>query len=173
MRRRALLAVPLLVACASADAPPPAATSPAATSPAAAPAPATTSRLETRLTVEEATRLGAPVRLRLELVNATGEAWSFDDQQAGLNGSLEVTGPDGARVPYVGPSCQTCGGPELLPSGETAVLFSGLDLGGQYPWIGPGATRSATPAAASAWTAVPSGAAASCGTRRRPSTPAR
>ncbi len=124
MRRRALLAVPLLVACASADAPPP-----AATSPAAAPASATTSRLETRLTVEEATRLGAPVRLRLELVNATGEAWSFDGQQAGINGSLEVTGPDGATVPYVGPSCQTCGGPELLPSGETAVLFSGLDLG--------------------------------------------
>ncbi len=138
MRRRALLAVPLLVACVSADATSPAATSPAATSPAAAPAPATTSRLETRLTVEEATRLGAPVRLRLELVNATGEAWSFDGQQAGINGSLEVTGPDGATVPYVGPSCQTCGGPELLPSGETAVLFSGLDLGGQYLLDRPG-----------------------------------
>lgn len=115
MRRLALLALLLLVACAS---------------PEATPAPPST--LQTRLTVEEASRLGAPVRLRLELVNATGEAWSFDDQQAGINDSLEVIGPDGERVAYVGPACQTAGGPELLPAGETAVLFSGLDLGAQY-----------------------------------------
>jgi len=98
-----------------------------------------TDGLTTRLTlVSRDPKIGAAVKLRLEVRNAAANPRTFDGQQAAVNESLEVTGPDGKKVPYVAMSFQTSGGPEELRPGQTATVFDNLDVAGQYLIDRPG-----------------------------------
>lgn len=82
--------------------------------------------------------LGKPIPLKLELVNSGGLTIVFDSQQAGVNHSLSVWGPDGRLAPYIHGSVQTGGSPQVLRPGERALLFEGLDLASQYLIAAPG-----------------------------------
>jgi hypothetical protein len=77
-------------------------------------------------------RLGEPVRVRLEVKNVGEGPATYDSQQAAVNNSLIVKGPDGAAVPYIGLSYQTLGGPTALGPGETKSVFAELDVAAQY-----------------------------------------
>ena len=92
-----------------------------------------TGGLASRLTlVTEQPKLGEPLLLRLEIKNVSDSRLGYDDQQAGVNHSLKVIGPDGAEVPYVGGSFQTSGFTEPLMAGATRTILAGLDLTAQY-----------------------------------------
>ncbi len=95
--------------------------------------------LRTRLSlVTEEPVVGKQILLQLELVNEGGEAVVYDDQQADINNSLRVTGPEGKAVPYIHGGAQTGGALRLLESGTSVVLFDKLDLASQYLVARPG-----------------------------------
>lgn len=77
-------------------------------------------------------KLGAPILLTLEMRNSSKGSATYDSQQAALNGSLLVTGPDGKPVPYIATSFQTAGGSQTLAPGATVTIFKDLDLANQY-----------------------------------------
>ena len=64
---------------------------------------------------------------------------TYDPQQADVNDSMLIRGPDGKRVPYVAGMYQTGStGLRSLAPGETDMLISGLDLASQYLFTKPG-----------------------------------
>jgi uncharacterized protein len=96
--------------------------------------------LRTRLVPEQNVYfVGRSVRFRLEMKNFGESAAAYDAQQVGVNGSMLIHEPGGKRIPYVAGMYQTSShGPVSLSPGETAVLFSGLDLADQYLFTKPG-----------------------------------
>jgi RNA polymerase sigma factor (sigma-70 family) len=95
--------------------------------------------LSTRLVLVSGAKVGEPVTVRLEMKNVAQEERTYDRQQADVNGSLLVTGPDGKPVPYIDLSYQTAGGPQVLKPGETVTIFETLDVAAQYLLDQPGA----------------------------------
>lgn len=85
--------------------------------------------------------VGQPLRLKLEVRNTSTTDASYDDQQAAVNGSLIVTGPDGSETPNIGGSFQTSGGSTVLKPGESRTIFDGLDVNEQYLIEAPGLYR--------------------------------
>jgi hypothetical protein len=98
--------------------------------------------LRTQLTaLEQEYRVGQPMRFRLELVNEGQHELSYDHQQVAVNSSMLITREDGGRVPYTAGPYQTGGGRKPINPGETIVLFSRLDIAGQYDMSKPGKYR--------------------------------
>lgn len=85
--------------------------------------------------------VGQPLLLTLEVKAAGAADAKYDAQQAAVNGSLNVTGPDGNKVPYIGPTVQTSGGATPLKSGESRKVFDKLDVCEQYLIDSPGEYR--------------------------------
>lgn len=83
--------------------------------------------------------LGQPLRVRLEIKNVSERPIRFDDQQAAVNGSLEIRGPDGIGIPYIGTSFQTFGVETELKPGDAKTIFADLDISGKYLVDRPGA----------------------------------
>lgn len=98
--------------------------------------------LASRLTsVTEKPAVGRPLRLKLEIKNRGSAPAKYDDQQAAVNGSLIITGPDGAKVPFIGGTFQTFGAPTTLKPGESKTIFEKLDIAEQYLIEVPGQYR--------------------------------
>jgi RNA polymerase sigma factor (sigma-70 family) len=95
--------------------------------------------LSTRLILVGTAKVGEPVTVKLEMKNVAQEDRRYDSQQAAVNGSLLVTGPDGKPVPYIEPSYQTAGGRRVLKAGQTVTIFAKLDVAEQYLLDRPGA----------------------------------
>jgi hypothetical protein len=89
--------------------------------------------LRTRLLLlKENPRLGQPILVRLELKNEGSSPVATRTWEAGCNHSLEITGPDGRPVAYIGGPHGGFGNPYSLRPGETEYLISFLDLREQY-----------------------------------------
>jgi hypothetical protein len=82
--------------------------------------------------------LGQPLRVQLEVKNFSDKPAKYNSQQAKVNSSLTVKGPDGADIPYIGGSYQTAGGPTTLQPGESKTIYSDLDVAAQYLIEKPG-----------------------------------
>lgn len=82
--------------------------------------------------------LGSPLLLTLDMHNAGKVEARYDSQQAAVNGSLSVTGPDGKPAPYVATLYQTMGGTQALAPGQTTTIFKDLNLADQYLLDQPG-----------------------------------
>jgi hypothetical protein len=82
--------------------------------------------------------LGQPLLVKLEMRNTGTAPAKYDSQQAAVNGSLIVKGPDDAKVSYIGRPVQTLGGDRTLKVGETIVIFTNLDINSQYHLARPG-----------------------------------
>lgn len=82
--------------------------------------------------VTEKPTLGQPLLVKLEMRNTGTAPATFDSQQAAVNGSLDVKGPDRAKVPYIGAPVQTLGGNKTLKANETVTIFASLDVNSQY-----------------------------------------
>lgn len=91
--------------------------------------------------VTEKPAIGQPLRLRLEVKCTGAAAAKFDDQQASVNGSLAVTGPDGREIPFIGGSVQTSGGATALNPGNSKTIFDNFDVFDQYLIQTPGQYR--------------------------------
>jgi hypothetical protein len=76
--------------------------------------------------------VGAPARFGLKMKNFGENKRIYDSQGASVNGSIQVTDPDGKPVRYIGGCFQTGGFPHSIAPGEAVVLFDGLDLSDQY-----------------------------------------
>ncbi|MGA7698541.1 MAG: beta-L-arabinofuranosidase domain-containing protein [Thermoguttaceae bacterium] len=96
--------------------------------------------LRTRLLpVQKVYFVGRPALVQLEAKNFAMFEATYDPQQADVNDSMLIRGPDGKRVPYVAGMYQTGStGPRSLAPGETDMLISGLDLASQYLFTKPG-----------------------------------
>ena len=95
--------------------------------------------LSSRLVLLEGSKVGEPVKVKLELKNGSKEDRTYDSQQATVNNSLEVKGPDNKSVPYTDLSYQTAGRSKALKPGQTVTIFENLDVAGQYLLDKPGA----------------------------------
>lgn len=82
--------------------------------------------------------LGQPLRLRLEVKNISDGPAKYNSQQAKVNSSLTLKGPDGAAVPYIGGSYQTMGQDVTLQPGESKTIYADLDVAAQYLIEKPG-----------------------------------
>jgi hypothetical protein len=92
-----------------------------------------------RLTlVTDKPTLGQPLLVKLEMRNMGTVPATYDSQQAAVNGSLEVRGPDGAKVAYIGAPVQTVGGDRTLNAGDSVTIFTKLDANSQYHLARPG-----------------------------------
>jgi hypothetical protein len=97
------------------------------------------SGVHTHLTaVTEEFVIGKPMLFKLTLINDGSNTIYYDDQQAAVNESMTITDARGRRQPYVAPMCQTCGEPESLAPGASAVIFERLDISKQYEIVKPG-----------------------------------
>jgi hypothetical protein len=76
--------------------------------------------------------LGQSLIVKLEMRNMGTAPATYDSQQAAVNGSLIVKGPDDAKVPNIGRPYQTFGGDKTLKAGETVTIFTSLDVNSQY-----------------------------------------
>jgi hypothetical protein len=124
-----LLVVPLASACSTAPYIPPA-------WPAPAPGGA---QLRTRLLlIRENPRLGKPILVRLELRNDGPTPVRYTSWEAGCNHSLEITGPDGKSVRYIGGPHGGFGNPHPISPGESNFLIPFMDLREQYLFDRPG-----------------------------------
>ncbi|MFL5329845.1 MAG: hypothetical protein ACJ8C4_13125 [Gemmataceae bacterium] len=95
--------------------------------------------LATRLTVvTKEPVLGQPVQLKLDIKNVGTTPAKYDDQQAMVNNSLEVLGPEGKPVPSVGMSTQTIGSETTLAPAAEKSVFGSLDITEQYLLEKPG-----------------------------------
>lgn len=88
--------------------------------------------------IGDAPKIGQPIKLKLEMSNVGAQVHTYDDQQAAVNGSLVVKGPEGEAVPYIEPGAQTLGFQKQLKPGDTVTIFDGLDLAAQYLIAKPG-----------------------------------
>jgi hypothetical protein len=86
-------------------------------------------------------RPGEPVLLKLALANGGKWELSYDDQGAAVNRSVVVTRADGQAVRWIGTYQQTNGAYTSIRPGETAVLFSGVDITRDYDMTPPGRYR--------------------------------
>lgn len=86
-------------------------------------------------------KVGQPIVVRLDAINATGQDQSYDSQQAGVNQSFKVIGPDGKPVPSIGMAFQTSGSPQSILAGERRSILSSVDLAEQYLMDRPGEYR--------------------------------
>jgi hypothetical protein len=84
--------------------------------------------------------LGRPLRLTLELHNGGSEPLTFNAQGIRLWG-LEVVGPDGLDVLYIGWRAQTFGNDQDLAPGAKAVLLEAYDISTDYLFERPGRYR--------------------------------
>jgi hypothetical protein len=95
--------------------------------------------VESRLTLVTAKpTLGQQLLVKLELRNTGTAPAKYDSQQAAVNGSLIVKGPDDAKVSYIGRPVQTLGGNKTLKANETVTIFASLDVNSQYHLNRPG-----------------------------------
>jgi hypothetical protein len=95
--------------------------------------------LRTRLLLlRENPRLGKPILVRLELRNDGPDPISYRAWESGCNHSLEINGPDGRSVPYIGGPHGGFENPHPLRSGESDFLIPFLDLREQYLIDRPG-----------------------------------
>ena len=95
--------------------------------------------LRTRLfPAQEKFAVGGPARFRLKMKNSGDKRLTYDSQGVNVNGSIQVTDPDGKPVRYIGGSFQTAGGPKPIAPGETVVLFDEFDLTDQYLFVKAG-----------------------------------
>lgn len=83
-------------------------------------------------------QVGQPLRVRLELKNVGSVPIRYDSQQAEVNGSLSVTGPDGKPAPYIATSFQTMGSAKNIQPGDTKTIFSTFNVTEQYLLEKPG-----------------------------------
>lgn len=91
--------------------------------------------------LDSAPKVGQPVAVRLDAINATSQDHTYDSQQAGVNQSFRVIGPDGKPVPFIGMSFQTFGSPQSLSAGERRPILTSVDLTEQYLMDRPGVYR--------------------------------
>lgn len=83
-------------------------------------------------------QVGKPLRVRLELKNVGSLPITYDSQQAAVNNSLDVKGPDNNPVSYVATSFQTMGSPKQIQPGDTTVIITDLNVAEQYLVDKPG-----------------------------------
>lgn len=98
--------------------------------------------LQTRLSIAAGPRrIGAPLRLKLELRNIADAPGTYDPQQVDVNEPFFIDGPDGARVPWSGGWVQSCGHGLPIAPGETKTLVADLDISKTYVMTEPGLYR--------------------------------
>lgn len=89
--------------------------------------------LSTRVSLlEAAPAVGQPLKVKLEVKNVDQVPRTFDDQQAAVNDSMIVKGPDGKEVAHIGGSFQTMGLKTTLPPGAIKIVVKELDVASQY-----------------------------------------
>ncbi len=77
-------------------------------------------------------KVGQPLKVSFEVRNTGKVPRTFDDQQASVNSSMNVKGPDGKHVPYIATSYQTMGEKTTLAAGASKVVIKELDVAQQY-----------------------------------------
>ncbi len=88
--------------------------------------------------LDPAPALGKPLRVRVDLVNDGPSAVLYDCQQAAVNESLEVRGPDGRPLAYLAGSFQTAGTLEELGARTSRPIVDEIDVAAQYLITRPG-----------------------------------
>lgn len=105
-------------------------------------APAESAPLQTAVVpLDAAPKVGQAVVVRLDAINATSQDLAYDSQQAGVNQSFLVIGPDGKPVPSIGMSFQTSGAAQTQLAGERRPILASVDLTEQYLMDRPGVYR--------------------------------
>ena len=95
--------------------------------------------LQTRLTLRTTQpAVGKPLLVRLELRNTSRTVKRYDAQQAAVNHSLVIKGPEGGPVRYIAGDFQTAGNARTIKPGETVTLVAQLDVTRQYLLAQPG-----------------------------------
>ena len=95
--------------------------------------------LQTRLALRTAQpAVGKPLLVRLEMRNTSRTAKRYDAQQAAVNHSLVISGPEGGPVRYIAGDFQTAGNARTIKPGETVALVARLDVTRQYLLAQPG-----------------------------------
>ncbi|MBN1456593.1 MAG: hypothetical protein JW912_01930 [Sedimentisphaerales bacterium] len=82
--------------------------------------------------------VGRAMRFRVEMENIRNETLGYMNTSFMAYDPMEVKDPDGAVVPYIGGSVQTCVSPEFVEPGETVVLADKYDVRSQYHITKPG-----------------------------------
>ena len=95
--------------------------------------------LRTRLVpLQDVFALGKPMKFRLEMQNLGPHDDYYQKRPHDAGDCLQVFGPLGEPVPYIGGSHPAAGPWESLGPSRTVVLFDGLDLFRQYALSRPG-----------------------------------
>jgi hypothetical protein len=76
--------------------------------------------------------LGQPMLFRLEMINVSNSAITYNGQHVSLNDTLKIVRPDGKEARYIMGGFQTWGNNKTIKAEEIKVLFDNLNIDKQY-----------------------------------------